>query len=114
MSKLYNKEDYVLIGGKRVLLKKNDGIPFIRSDLRRFELRYVLGFKEVYTYLFQVDLLRLINMSKGINNNYYVEKFKKFIKNIDKENKDENTDFERKIPRRPIESGYVNEKSFLE
>lgn len=110
----YNKEDYVTIGGKRILLKKNNGIPFIKSDLRRCELRYALGFKEVYTHLFQVDLIRLINMSRSFNNQYYIEKFKRFIEQVDKINGNEKTDFDRKIPRRPIESGYVDENSFLE
>ncbi len=110
----YDKDDYVLVGGKRILLSKNKGIPFIKSDLRRCELRYALGFKEVYTHIFQIDLIKLMNMSKSFNNQYYIEKFKRFIKQVDKINGDEKTNFDRKVPRRPIESGYVDEDSFLE
>ncbi len=114
MYKEHDKDSYVFVGGRKVLLKKNNGIPFIKSDLRRCELRYTLGFKEVYTYIFQIDILRLINMCKTFNNIYYIEKFKKFINQIDKINENEKTDFERKVPRRPIESGYVPEKGILE
>ena len=42
MYKEYEEHEYVLVGGKRILLKKNNGIPFIKSDLRRCELRYSL------------------------------------------------------------------------
>ena len=114
MYNVYEEKDFVFVGGKRILLNKNKGIPFIKSDLRRCELRYSLGFKEVNTFIFQVDLIRLINMSKTFNNKYYIEKFKRFLKQVDRINGEEKTDFNRKVPRIPIESGYVDEDSFLE
>lgn len=109
----YNKDDYVVVGTQRILLTKNGGIPFIKSDLRRFELRFSNGLQTVYTNIFQIDIIRLMNMSKTINNAYYVEKFKRFLKQIDELHGDGKTDFDRKLPRRAIESGYVEEDSFL-
>ncbi len=114
MIKEYNKDEYVSIGGKKILLKKNGGIPFIKSDLRRFELRYAVGLQEIYTHVFQIDLLRLINMCKAFNNAYYVEKFRRFIKQIDVINNYETTDFKRKLPRRSVESGYIKGDSLLD
>ena len=55
----------------------------------------------------------LLNMCKTFNNIYYIEKFKRFIEQVDRVNEDGKTNLKRKVPRRPIESGYVDEKSFL-
>ena len=70
------------------------------TDLRRCVLRYSYGFNEVYTYLYQLDLLKLINMAKQLNIPFYIEKFKKFIFAIDKV-KQQQTNFTRlsRLPR---------------
>ena len=71
---------------------------FEKTDLRRFELKWYDGRAVIYTRLYQLDLLRIINMCRTHNNTYYAEKFQKLITKIDR-HLNETTQYDRDLPR---------------
>ena len=73
---------------------------FLKTDFRKFELRYSEGFLSniVFMKLTQLELLKIRNALMRINNKSLVMKITKLIELVDKE-KNEKTDFKRKIPR---------------
>jgi hypothetical protein len=77
-----------------------DTDKFLKTDFRKFELRYSEGFLSniVFLNLTQLELLKIRNALKCIGNKTLIMKFTKLIQLVDKE-KNETTDFKRKIPR---------------
>lgn len=75
-------------------------IPFKQTDKKYFELRFCPGFpkSDLMLELHQIDILKIVKGLSKLHNNHLQEKFKKFINYID-HTLDENTDFERKLPR---------------
>ena len=73
---------------------------FVKTDFRKFELKYSEGFlSNIYCLeLTQLELLKIRGALLHNCNKQLALKFKKLIELIDKE-KNETTDFERKIPR---------------
>jgi len=53
--------------------------PFNSTDIRRFELRYSLGWKEVVTKIYQIDIQKIINLLEHSNNKSLSKLFKKFL-----------------------------------
>ena len=73
-------------------------VPIIDTDMRRCEIRWSDGRRDVYTKLYQLDLLNFYNYAIQRNNNFYSIKIERFIKQIDKL-LNQNTDFNRQLPR---------------
>ena len=98
-----NEEKYFYVNNKKIPKVIREGTPLIKTDLRRFVLRFSPGFREVYTNIYQLDVLKIIKMAKQTGNKYMVEKFTKFIKQCDGIDDGNKTDFRRtKIPKRHI------------
>ena len=98
-----NHEKYFYVNGERIQKVIRQGTPLIETDLRSFVLRFSPGFREVYTNIHQLDLLKIIKMSKQTGNKYMADKFTKFIKQCDEIDDGRKTDFRRtKIPKRHI------------
>lgn len=57
----------------------DDEGDFVETDLRRFELRYSDGFKEVYKKIYQVDIMKIINLLNQQNNTSLGCEFRKFL-----------------------------------
>lgn len=76
----------------------DDNGYFCDTDVRRFEIRYCIGFKEVYKKIYQIDLMKIIKLLEQSNNKSLSNELKKFI---DKCEVIDNlkTDYERKLPK---------------
>jgi len=53
-----NNEKYFYVNGERIEKVIRQGTPLIETDLRSFVLRFSPGFREVYTNIHQLDLLK--------------------------------------------------------
>jgi len=73
---------------------------FLKTDFRKFQLKYSEGFLSniICLSLTQLELLKIRNALLKICNKSLALKFTKMIELVDTE-KNEKTDFERKIPR---------------
>jgi len=83
------------------LEKNDDYISLVETDLRKFNLTYDVAWRQVTTFIYQLDLLKIMNMCKQLEaNKEYFDKIKRLIDTIDK-NENKFTDFDRvkKLPR---------------
>jgi len=71
---------------------------FVETDLRRFEVRFSLGWQEVYKKVYQIDILKIIKLLKVNNNISLSDDLIKFINGCEKVD-ELKTDFERKLPK---------------
>ncbi len=77
-----------------VILEDNKNIPLTETDLRRYIFKWDVGMQSiVYSVIYQIDLLKLMIVCKRVSP-YHYEKFKSFIKQVDKIDNTE-TDFGR-------------------
>ena len=77
-----------------------DKLKFIKTDFRKYELRYTEGFLSniYFLELTQLELLKIRSALKHHKNKQLCMKVEKLIELVDKD-KNETTNFERKIPR---------------
>ncbi|KKL15160.1 hypothetical protein LCGC14_2508340 [marine sediment metagenome] len=97
VSNLYfcNACAYVLIDDKN--LNKNN---LVSTDMRRLVLSWECGWVKVFSYVYQLDLLKIMNMAKALNMSKYSNWAETIIHQIDRAEK-RKTDFERigRLPR---------------
>ena len=97
VSNLYfcNGCGYVLIDGKNP--NKN---ALVSTDMRRLVLSWESGWTKVFSKVYQLDLLKIMNMSKSLNMPRYEDWAKRIILQLDRAEQ-RNTDFTRidKLPR---------------
>jgi len=74
-------------------------VEFVKTDFRKFELKYSEGFLSniVFMKLTQLELLKIRKALVRVNNKTLALKITKLIELVDNE-KNEETDFKRKIP----------------
>jgi hypothetical protein len=103
------EKEFITFYGKKVNLNNSRGdIPFIKSDFRRCQIRFCPGYKEIYTEVYQKEILEWIRMYKRMGNITSANKWIKFIKNMDRiSDGNEATDLKRKIPKRHIEDAFI-------
>lgn len=97
---------YVLLDDKNP--NKND---LVSTDLRRLSLKWESGWHVVQSSVYQLDLLKIMNMAKHLNMLRYEDWFRQIIIEMDKIEQ-RNTDFERldKLPRIHLKD-YLDKKS---
>jgi len=72
--------------GLKLIQDKGVVSPLVKSDLRRFGIIWDGGFKVVQTDLYQLDILKLMVMSKNQGCIYYYNRLLEFIKKVDEIN----------------------------
>ena len=85
---------YILVEGDKTTFKLES------TDLRKLVLSWESGWTKIYSYVYQLDLLKIMKMAQNLNQPKYSMWAEKLIIQLDKAEQ-RNTDFERldKLPR---------------
>ena len=69
--------------GFKLVSDKSIKAPIIKTDLRKFGIIWDGGFKSVQTDIYQLDLLKLMAMSKNQGGEYYYNRLLELVKRVD-------------------------------